>query len=131
LNGLPKHLSNLPGVSVDGAGVGIPLSSSGGFFRTPDPTKLVANTHEASKIALSDFHKSFVELAGGAGLDENSFRVVGEELHDRFEIQFLGDQRAAALAAKQFSASLTLGKGVWKKQAASGPMETEVQYVFV
>ena len=105
-NGQPKHPSTPHGVSADGAGVGFPLFSTEGFFRTPDPTKLFANTHEASEISLSEFHKSFVVLAEEAGLDENAFKVVGEELHDKFEIQFLGDQRVPTLAARQLFASI-------------------------
>ena len=128
VNGQPKHPSTSPGVSSDGAGVGIPLLSSEGFFRSPDPTKLFANTQESVGVALSEFHKSFVALAAEADLGDQTFKVSGEELDDHLEIQFLGDQRTATLAARQFFFSIQLGKGVWKKQGVLGPMESQIKY---
>ena len=44
------------------------------------------------------------------------------------KIVFLGDTRTATLAAGQFYSSLQLEKGVWKKQVAMGPDESEVEY---
>ena len=117
-----------PGVASDGAGAGIPFVSSEGFLRSPEPTKLFANTRGGSEVFFDEFHNSLIGLAAEADLGEQTFKVSGEELDDRFEIVFPCDTRTATVAARQFYSSLQLGKGVWKNQVAIDSAEAEVQY---
>ena len=107
------------GVFSDGSGVGIPLASSGGFFRIPDATKLFANTHQGSKVALGAFHSAFVVLAKDVNLSEDDFVITGDELDSRFEIQFEGEDPSRS--ARSLYQSLYLGKGIWKEQKVGVP----------
>ena len=49
----------------------------------------------------------------------DDFKVIGDELDDRFDIQFLGDN--AERSARTFYDSLSLGRGNWKEQSVAGP----------
>ena len=88
------------------------------FFRALDPTILYCNVHGRAQVPRTEFHKAIVPLAADANLGEDKFKITGDALDDRFEIQFLGDRKAASAAATQFMQSLYLGRGKWKTQEA-------------
>ena len=115
----PPSPSPSVGPSSLGAGVAITLSSSGGFFRTTDPTILFANTSQDAKVSLGEFHKSFSLLAKDVNLEDDKFVITGDPLDSRFKIQFQGTN--PTLSAKTLYQSLYLGKGEWKEQSVLSP----------
>ena len=86
-------------------------------LRTPDPTKLFANIQEASNVALSEFHKSFVALAAEVDLCEQKSEVVGEDLDDHLKCSSLVTKGLPALLPySSFPASSwerVCGKSKW------------------
>mgnify|MGYP000429546573 FL=1 len=62
------------------------------------------------------FYTSVLKLAAEANLDSTAFSVMGEDLDDKFEIQFSGPISSAKSRCHQFFESLKLGRGKWKPQ---------------
>jgi len=103
-----------------------------GFYRQPDPTILLCNTQNGTKVSREKFWESVVALLGEAGLQESTVDCTGDDLDNRFELQFKGDRRTATARCLQFHSSLQLGRGKWKStvvEAADGvqvPFYTDV-----
>ena len=98
------------------------------FNRKANPTKLFANLHGKEKVSKAKFKDAINALAFEAGLKETDFEIVGDNLDDRFEMQFLGDLRFSAVKTLQFYESLKLGRGKWKPQFAKNDAGTPVQF---
>ena len=98
------------------------------FTRKTNPTKLFSNMHGKEKVSKRNFTKSIVNLALEANLSEADICVSGNSLDDRFEIQFSGDTRIAAVKCLQFYESLQLGRGKWKPQLATNDTGTDIQF---
>ena len=113
------------GLSGDGAGIAFGNKSQG-FFRVPDHTILFANTKAGVQVSSKEFLRSVLLLAKDCNLDKNDFRIIGEELDDRFEIQFAGLN--PGLSANTFYDSLQLGRGLWKEQSVLGPDNVKIQF---
>jgi hypothetical protein len=103
------------------------VTNMGGFFRTPDPTILFANTMGGTKVSRKMFHQAFLALAVEANLDDSHFNLVGDLLDDRFEIKFAGERKTATSACHQFYSSLMLGKGRWKTQEVLSDSNAKIQ----
>ena len=106
------------GLSGDGAGIAFG-GRSGGFYRIPDKTVLFANSKLRVKVSSMLFGQAILQLARDVNLCADDFKVIGNELDDRFDIQFLGDN--AERSAHSFYDSLSLGRGIWKEQSVAGP----------
>lgn len=74
------------GLSADGAGIAFSSANSQGFFRATDPKILFCNTAQNTKVSSIEFHKSIVGLAGECSFGPDSFKFVGDEMDDRFDI---------------------------------------------
>jgi len=98
------------------------------FTRKTNPTKLFSNMHGKEKVSKRNFTKSIVNLALEANLSEADFCVSGNSLDDRFDIQFSGESRIAAVKCLQFYESLQLGRGKWKPQFATNDTGTDIQF---
>ena len=98
------------------------------FNRKANPTKLFANLHARTKVSKSNFKAAIIALAVEANLKETDFSVIGDNLDDRFELQFLGDPRFSAVKTLQFYESLQLGRGKWKPQFAKNDAGTPIQF---
>ena len=103
----------------DGSGVGIPLTSGGGFFRALDPTVLFANTKDFVKVSRVAFSKSFLSLSQEVNVDSDCIDISGDDLGAKFTIRFKGTDPARS--AKTVFQSLFLGKGEWKEQVVDSP----------
>ena len=98
------------------------------FTRKTNPTKLFSNMHGKEKVSKANFTKSIVTLALEANLSEADICVSGNSLDDRFDIQFAGDSRMAAVKCLQFYESLQLGRGKFKPQFAANDTGTDIQF---
>ena len=85
------------------------------FHRTPDPTKLFANTHNRAMVPLVSFNNAFEALAADCGQDPNLFEVTGDALDNRFDIRYIGPRGAATAACLTLFQSLYLGRGKYKE----------------
>ena len=102
---------------------------STGFFRKGDPTVLFANVHEAVQVSLQKFTEAIAALALNANLGERDFKVLGDQLDNRFEIRFLGPTHDAATSKTlQFYQSLQLAKGKWVPQNVLDPTGKSNQF---
>lgn len=98
------------------------------FWRKPDPTILYINVHEHTQIARTAFVASTTKLLFEAGTQASNASVVGDELDDRFDLQFVGDAQSAACWCLQFYQSLSLGRGRHKPTEASAPDKSVVKF---
>lgn len=98
------------------------------FNRKANPTKLFANLHGREKVSKAKFKEAINALAFEAGLKETEFEIVGDNLDDRFELQFLGDLRLSSVKTLQFFDSLKIGRGKWKPQFAKNDAGTPIQF---
>ena len=115
-------------VGVADFGDNVEVDNSSGFFRKIDPTVLFCNVANKVKIPRARFFGAIVKLVGEAGLNEDTFKLVGDELDDRFEIKWLGEPRTASTRCLQFFQSLQLGRGKWKPQLVADEQGREVQF---
>ena len=98
------------------------------FTRKTNPTKLFSNMHGKEKVSKTGLTKAIVTLVLEAHLSEADIAISGDALDDRFEIQFSGDSRIAAVKCLQFYESLQLGRGKWKPQFAINDTGTDIQF---
>ena len=98
------------------------------FNRQTDPTKLFSNCKDKEKVSKNKFVAAINALAFEAGLKDSDVVVSGNNLDDRFELQFTGDPRAAAAKTLQFYESLQLGGGEWKPQFVPNDAGTSIQF---
>ena len=77
-----------------------------------DPTVLFCNIHGGAKVTAIRFHEAFLLLATAAGINTTDFICDSDELDDRFDIQFTGDN--AADNCMRFHSSLRLRRGKYK-----------------
>jgi hypothetical protein len=103
-----------PSYASDGPNV-----TDSGFYRVPNPTLLYCNMLDGVHVSRVAFHNSVVKLAAEANLEQAAFSVLGEEMDDKFEIQFPGPPSSAKSRCHQFYESLKLGRGKWKPQLVS------------
>ena len=87
------------------------------FNRKANPTKLFCNIHDRAQVSKAKFSEAILVLFLEANLKEGDVKILGDELDNRFELQFLGDLRSASVMALQFYQSLQLGRGKWKTQS--------------
>jgi hypothetical protein len=93
-----------------------PSVTDSSFYRVPNPTLLYCNISEGTSVSRVAFHNAVLKLAAEANLDQAAFSVLGEELDNKFEIQFSGPQATAKSCCHQFFESLKLGRGKYKPQ---------------
>ena len=79
-------------------------------------------------MSKPSFTKAIVTLALEANLSEADIAITGDALDDRFEIQFSGESRIAAVKCAQFYESLRLGRGKWKPQFAINDTGTDIRF---
>ena len=79
-------------------------------------------------MSKNKFVAAINALAFEAGLKETDVVVSGNNLDDRFELQFFGEPRVAAAKTLQFYESIQLGRGKWKPQFATNDAGTQIQF---
>ena len=108
-----------------------PSTTSGsvqGFMRAIDPTILYINIDKGTDVTLENLKKSFTELAVEANILESNFKIIGSDLASKFQVKFLGDFNTAKSRATQFTLSLRLGPGEYKKQETITPNGVSVSF---
>ena len=98
------------------------------FNRKLDPTKLFCNLHERAKVSKSLFEKAISVLANEAAISDTEYRISGDALDNRFEIQFAGCERTASVCALQFYESLYLGRGQRKEQVVADDQGKNIKF---
>ena len=98
------------------------------FNRKLNPTKLFCNLHDRVKVAKAKFEQAISVLAGEANLSDSDYKIIGEPLDNRFELQFAGDNRMASVSALQFYDSLHLGRGLFKDQFVVDDQSNQVKF---
>ena len=98
------------------------------FNRKLNPTKLFCNLHDRAKVAKSKFEHAISVLANEANLSDSDYKVVGDPLDNRFELQFAGETRIASVAALQFYDSLHLGRGQYKDQFVLDDQNKQIKF---
>ena len=98
------------------------------FNRKLNPTKLFCNLHDRAKVAKAKFEQAISISANEANLSESDYKVVGDPLDNRFELQFAGDIRIASVCALQFYDSLHLGRGLYKDQFVVDDQNKQIKF---
>jgi len=98
------------------------------FNRKLNPTKLFCNLHDRAKVAKAKFEQAISVLANEANLSASDYKVLGDPLDNRFELQFAGDLRTASVCALQFYDSLHLGRGQYKEQTVLDDKNKAVKF---
>ena len=98
------------------------------FNRKLNPTKLFCNLHDRAKVAKAKFEHAISVLANEANLSDSDYKVVGDPLDNRFELQFAGDTHIASVAALQFYDSLHLGRGLYKDQFVLDDQNKQIKF---
>ena len=80
------------------------------------------------KVCKVKFEKAILDLAKEANLSDADYKVFGDPLDNRFELQFAGDLRTASVSALQFYDSLHLGRGEFKKQVVLNDQDMEIKF---
>ncbi len=119
------HANGNSAQSSDFQGPGV---TDDGFFRTPDPTILFCNIFEGAKVTRTKFQMAISILAAEANIHATDFKLVGDELDDRFEIRFEGAHATAKACCLQFFQSLQLGRGKWKVQQVKNELGVSCQF---
>ena len=102
--------------------------NNGNFNRTPDPTKLFVNTKNKTNVSATKFGEAFAALALEANIQVGSFKIIGDALDSRFEVQFTNDTNTATRECAAFLASLSLGRGKYKPQQVQSNDGSTVQF---
>ena len=129
-----QSMPTLTSISQEGPGEDGPSQPSTttgsvqGFMRAIDPTILYINIDKGTDVTLENLKKSFTELALEANLVESNFKVLGSDLASKFQVKFLGDFNTAKSRATQFTLSLRLGPGEYKKQETITPNGVSVSF---
>ena len=79
-------------------------------------------------MAKTKFEQAILDLAKEANLSESDYKVLGDPLDNRFELQFVGDLRIASVCALQFYDSLHLGRGQFKEQVVRDDQNKEIKF---
>ena len=67
-------------------------------------------------LPLISLAEAFSALAMEANIVAGSFKIIGDQLDSRFEVQFTNDTATATRACATFLASLSFGRGQYKVQ---------------
>ena len=102
--------------------------NNGNFNRIPDPTKLFVNTKNKTNVSANKFGEAFAALASEANIDNGSYKIIGDALDSRFEVQFTNDTTTATKECAMFLASLSLGRGQYKPQQVQSNDGSTVQF---
>jgi hypothetical protein len=102
--------------------------NNGNFNRIPDPTKLFVNTKNKTNVSAIKFGEAFAALALEANIDNGSYKIIGDALDSRFEVQFTNDTSTATKECAMFLASLSLGRGQFKPQQVQSNDGSTVQF---
>ena len=86
------------------------------FNRVPDPTKIFVNIGDKHQVPIAAFVKAFSALAEEANIGADQYQIVGDQLDQRFEVQFTADTDSATRCCASFLSSLSLGGGKYKEQ---------------
>ena len=86
------------------------------FNRVPDPTKIFVNIGDKHQVPIAAFVKAFSALAEEANIGADQYQIVGDQLDQRFEVQFTADTDSATRCCASFLSSLSLGGGRYKEQ---------------
>ena len=101
---------------IERAEVAVPARvAATGFERPPNPTRLKVNIENGRQATMESVLAAIVgEVLPGASVPKESVVLEGDDVSDRFMLQFSGLGQIPVAAAAQVLRSLRLGKGKWK-----------------
>ena len=98
------------------------------FNRTPDPSKIFVNIHGKINVPIDAFVIAFAALATEVNISPDQYKIIGDALDSRFEINFTSDSASAARNCASFLASLSVGRGQFKPQFVEIDAGTKHQF---